>query len=139
MSRDYRVLPSLPAATLAVIALGGAIGAVARYGLASAFPAPPAGFPCATLAINVTGCLLIGVVNAFIARDRVRSFLGPGVLGGFTTFSTYIVGMQSELAAGRPRMALIYGAATAAAALAAAWAGTRAGAAVAGAVRGDAR
>ena len=128
MAREYRVLPSLPARTLAVVALGGAIGALARYGLQSAFPAPPAGFPWAVFAINVAGCLLIGLVHA-VAGPQLRPFLGTGVLGGFTTFSTYAVGVQRELAAGLPRVALLYAAATVIAALGAAWVGISAGSA----------
>jgi CrcB protein len=59
------------------------------------------------------------------------------VLGGFTTFSTYIVGMQRELSAGQPRTALAYGAGTALAALAAAWTGIRAANAIVAVVRGE--
>jgi CrcB protein len=134
VSRKHPVLPSLPVRTLAVVALGGVIGALARYGLQSAFPLPPAGFGWATFGINVAGCLLIGLVHT-LAGPRLRPFLGTGVLGGFTTFSTYAVGVQRELAAGLPRAALLYGAATVIAALGAAWAGIRAGTAV---TRGEA-
>ena len=129
MPREYRARPSLPARTLAVVALGGAIGALARYGLQSAFPAAPAGFPWAVFGINVAGCLAIGLVYA-VAGPRLRPFLGTGVLGGFTTFSTYAVGVQRDLAAGLPRVALLYAAATVIAALGAACAGIRAGAAL---------
>jgi CrcB protein len=57
----------------------------------------------------------------------VRPFLVTGVLGGYTTFSTYVVDIQRALVAGAPRTALLYGAATLAGSLAAAWAGMRAG------------
>lgn len=115
-------------ATLAVIAVGGAAGALARYGLATAFPHPPGAFDWATLGINVSGCFLIGALMVAItevwpAGPLVRPFLAVGVLGGFTTFSTYIVDIQRSLDAGAAASALAYLALTLAAALAAVWAG----------------
>jgi CrcB protein len=79
---------------LAVIAAGGALGALARWGLAVAVPRPPGGFPWATFTANVTGCLLIGLLMVFVVevwppRRLLRPFLGVGVLGGYTTFSAY--------------------------------------------------
>ncbi|KAA8885487.1 fluoride efflux transporter CrcB [Nocardia colli] len=81
-------------AILAVIAAGGALGALARYGLTLAWPAPPGGFPWAVFTINVAGSFLLGLLMVVITEIRpahplVRPFLGVGVLGGFTTFSTY--------------------------------------------------
>ncbi|WP_324193524.1 fluoride efflux transporter CrcB [Nocardia otitidiscaviarum] len=81
-------------AILAVISLGGGIGALARYTLAQLWPTAPGGFPWATFAANVLGCFLIGVLMVAITEIRpahplLRPFLGVGVLGGFTTFSTY--------------------------------------------------
>jgi CrcB protein len=60
------------------------------------FPAPPGGFPAATFGINVGGCLLMGVLVVLVTEARqahpiLRPFLGVGVLGGFTTFSSYAV------------------------------------------------
>lgn len=140
MSRDVRILPGVPFSTLAVISVGGVLGALARFGLQSAYPSPGSGFAWATFWINVLGCLLIGIVVVFATESRrahrlLRPFLATGVLGGFTTFSTYVVGMQRALSAGAPRVALAYGAATAIVALAAAWAGIRAANAVLGLVR----
>ncbi|HEX6518695.1 MAG TPA: CrcB family protein [Streptosporangiaceae bacterium] len=122
----------MPWRTLAVISTGGVLGALARYGLQTAFPSSARGFDWATFGINVSGCLLIGIVIVIATESRrvhhlVRPFLATGVLGGFTTFSTYVVGMQRELSAGAPRTALAYGAGTALAALAAAWAGVHLG------------
>lgn len=99
--------------TLAVVALGGALGSLARYGLGMAFPAAPAGFPWATFAINVSGSLLIGVLMALVsgewaARPLIRPFLAVGVLGGFTTFSAYIVDAQRLFEAGAVVTALAY-------------------------------
>jgi CrcB protein len=118
----------MPWRVLAVISAGGVIGALARYGIIVTFPEPDAAFVWPVFWINVTGCLLIGIVIVLATEIRavprlVRPFLATGVLGGFTTFSTYITGMQHELAAGAPRTALLYGAATAIVALAAAWLG----------------
>ena len=143
MSRDHHVLPGMPWSTLAVISAGGVLGALARYGLQSAYPSPARGFGWATFGINVSGCLLIGIVIVFATESRrvhrlLRPFLATGVLGGFTTFSTYIVGMQHQLSAGAARTALAYGAGTALAALVAAWAGVRLANAVVTAVRGSA-
>jgi CrcB protein len=117
---------------LAAVSCGGVLGALARYGLQTAYPHTAREFGWATLSVNVSGCLLIGIIAVLIAsapgtHRLVRPFLVTGVLGGYTTFSTYIVDIQRALLAGAPRAALLYGAATLAAALAAAWAGMRIG------------
>jgi CrcB protein len=101
------------APALAVIAAGGVLGALARYGVESAWPAPPGAFPWAVFAINVSGCLLMGVLMAVVTEIRphrplLRPFLGVGLLGGYTTFSTYIVDSQGTGAAGAPLTALVY-------------------------------
>ncbi|GAB3852049.1 fluoride efflux transporter CrcB [Micromonospora andamanensis] len=116
------------ASLLAVIAVGGMTGAVARHGLAVALPHPPHGFPWSTFAVNVSGCLLIGVLmvlitEAWTAPRLVRPFLGVGVLGGYTTFSTYAVEVQQAVAAGAARTGLLYLAGTLVAALAAVFLG----------------
>lgn len=124
---DRRELAAHPAAVLGVIAAGGVLGALARAGLQAAFPHPPTGFPWATFGINLGGCLLIGALMAVLTArppgPLVRPFLGVGVLGGFTTFSTYAVDAQRAIAAGAPGTALAYLAATLAGALLAVWAG----------------
>nr|WP_221333552.1 CrcB family protein [Nocardia transvalensis] len=81
-------------AVLPVIAVGGGVGALARYGLAQWWPTPAGGFPWVTFVTNVLGCFLIGVLMVAITdiwspHPLVRPFLGVGILGGFTTFSTY--------------------------------------------------
>ncbi|MEU6551438.1 fluoride efflux transporter CrcB [Streptomyces sp. NPDC046915] len=115
------------APVVAVVALGGALGATARYALSLAWPTPPGGFPWATFWTNVGGCAVIGVfmvviTEAWAAHHLVRPFFGTGVLGGFTTFSTYAVDIQRLLDGGRPGTALAYLAVTLLAALAAVWA-----------------
>lgn len=113
---------------LAAIAGGGVIGAEARYALGLLQAGPPA-WPWATFAENVSGCLLIGVLMAVIldltAPHRLlRPFLGVGVLGGYTTFSTYAADIQQMLADGRYVAALIYLFATPLVALVAVWLAT---------------
>jgi CrcB protein len=119
-----------PWATLGAVSAGGAVGALARYGLASAHPHPPGGFGWAVFAVNVTGCLLIGVLMVAITEvwrvhPLTRPFLGVGVLGGFTTFSNYVLEARDALDAGAPRTALAYLGGTALAALAAVFTGVR--------------
>ncbi|MFI6920252.1 fluoride efflux transporter FluC [Nonomuraea spiralis] len=123
-----RELARAPVATLAVIAAGGVLGALARYAVLTAFPVPPGGFAWPTLAVNVSGCLLIGLLMVAIteiwqAHPLTRPFLGVGVLGGYTTFSTSIADAQGALAAGEPRTALAYLAVTLVTALAAVFLG----------------
>ncbi|SBT42132.1 FluC/FEX family fluoride channel [Micromonospora narathiwatensis] len=124
---DRGELAAHPAAVLGAIAAGGALGALARAGLQATFPHPPTGFPWATFGINVVGSLLIGVLMAVLtarpAGPLLRPFLGVGVLGGFTTFSTYVVDTQQAVTAGAPGTALAYLAATLVGALLAVWTG----------------
>lgn len=82
------------AGRVALVAVGGAIGAVARYllGLWIATRVGP-DFPWGTFAINLTGAFLIGVVlglaTAGVISPELRLLLAVGVLGGYTTFSTF--------------------------------------------------
>jgi len=106
------------------------VGALARYGIAASFPHRPGEFAWATFCVNTAGCLLIGVLMVVITEVRqahrlLRPFLGVGVLGGFTTFSTYVVDVQTALHAHAPRIALLYLAATPVAAIAAVFTGVR--------------
>ncbi len=77
------------------VAAGGAIGAVLRFGVSLAIARAYRGdFPWATLLINVAGCLAIGVLMAVLVKpgsgnEAARLFLVVGVLGGFTTFSSF--------------------------------------------------
>jgi CrcB protein len=78
-----------------LVALGGAVGSVARYGIGRLMigPVERTLFPWHTLAVNLIGCLLIGYLNGLIddriIRPEYRLLLVVGLLGGFTTFSSF--------------------------------------------------
>ncbi len=109
---------------VAVVAVGGALGAVARYGAGLLWPTGPSAFPWTTLLVNAVGCAVIGVFLVAITEGRpahplLRPFFGTGVLGGFTTFSTYAVDVRRLVEEGRPGPAVAYLGLTVLAALAA--------------------
>ncbi|MEI5674145.1 MULTISPECIES: fluoride efflux transporter FluC [unclassified Nocardioides] len=111
------------------VALGGALGAVTRWGLGELAP-DGAGFPWTTFAINVSGSFLLAVVLGLAAvrrRPVLRAGLGPGVLGGYTTLSAVSEQSRALLADGRTATALAYLVATALVAVAAVAVGTRVG------------
>ena len=102
------------AATTLAVASGGALGALARYGLSLGMPHRSGEFPWATFVTNVAGCAMIGVLMVVLTEAATRPhplarpFLGVGVLGGFTTFSTYAVEVQQLLETGHPWVAAAY-------------------------------
>ena len=117
------------------VAVGGAVGAVARHAvnhlthqhsLASRFPA-------GTMFVNIAGCLIIGVLAGLIAAERIRlpfhwrEFVFVGVLGGFTTFSTF--GLDTLLLArsGATRLLILNVAGQVVGGLLAVWAGYQLG------------
>jgi CrcB protein len=109
---------------LVAVALGGVLGAEARYGLGQLVPERRAQFPWATFIVNVSGCLLIGCLMAVIlgltAPHRLaRPFLGVGILGGYTTFSTCVIDAERLVTEHHLVLALGYVASTLAACLAA--------------------
>jgi CrcB protein len=111
---------------LAAIAAGGVVGAEARYVISLALP-----HPWATFAINAAGCLLIGVLMVCIteiwtAHRLVRPFVGVGILGGFTTFSTYALDIVTLAQHQAAVFALLYLILTPIAAVLAAWIGVSA-------------
>ena len=97
---------------LAAIALGGVLGAEARYGLSRAITHHGASFPWSTVLINLIGAALLGVLMAVLdargAHRLLRPFVGVGILGGFTTFSTFVVDIDTLLHDHRPALALGY-------------------------------
>lgn len=113
---------------LLVIGLGGALGSVARWALVRELPPEPRAIPWATFAENVSGGLVLGAfmvlaLQVWPTRRYLRPFVGVGVLGGWTTFSTYALDTRDLLAAGAPGTALGYLAGTLVAGLVAVWAG----------------
>jgi CrcB protein len=82
---------------LLAVAAGGAIGSVGRYlfaGWVMRAVGAPGGFPWGTLAVNVVGGFVMGLIVELLARrggvaEEVRAFLAVGVMGGFTTFSSF--------------------------------------------------
>lgn len=98
---------------LGVIALGGFTGGLARYGLGLAFPAAHGDFPTATFAINVSGSFILALLIVFVLEvwpptTYVRPLVGVGFCGAYTTFSTWMVGVDQLLSAGRYDVAAGY-------------------------------
>ena len=94
-------------------ALGGALGALARWAVSSALPHARGAWPWATLLVNLTGCLVIGALLAvLLARfphsPWLRPFLAVGVLGGYTTYSTFAVDVVQLTRAGHAPLAAAY-------------------------------
>jgi CrcB protein len=114
---------------LLAIAAGGAVGAVARYGVALAALRAGATFPYGTLAVNVLGSFLLGaLVRLFGAAPAsgpraLELALTVGLCGGFTTFSTFGLDTVRLLETGQPAHAALYVAASVALSLLALWAG----------------
>jgi len=118
-------------AVLAAIAVGAIAGAEARYGLGVVWPHPVTGWPWSTLVINTSGCGLIGVLmvlitERFTPHPLLRPLVGVGILGGYTTFSTFTVDVVTLAGHGQPLPALGYLLATPVAALLAVWLGATA-------------
>ncbi len=99
--------------TLVAIGLGGALGSIGRYAVAVALPHDAGGFPWATLVVNVTGALAMGMLVGFLI-DRpgvhrlARPFVGVGILGGWTTFSALAVDVVQLTDAGHVPVAAAY-------------------------------
>jgi CrcB protein len=123
--------PRVTGDVLAVIALGGALGSLARWGLSQWLAAGPGGFPWATFTENVSGCFALAVLMVLVqevwppdGRARLlRPFAGVGVLGGWTTFSTYALDTRGLVAGGHGGTATAYLLGSVLAGLLAVWAG----------------
>lgn len=110
--------PAHPDATLlATVAVGGVLGSLGRYAVGLALPHTGAAFPWATLVVNVTGALAMGMLVAYLA-DRpgthrlARPFVGVGLLGGWTTFSALAVDAIRLAETGASGLAVLYVGAT---------------------------
>jgi CrcB protein len=130
-----RTVGNIEPLVLAAIALGGALGAPARYGVAQ-LANPDAGhFPWGTFWTNVTGSLALGFVLALVLERfpptrYLRPFIATGFLGSFTTYSTFAVETDLLLKDGHTAIALTYAGTSLVAGCVAAWAGIWAGRAV---------
>lgn len=106
--------------TLLLVAIGGLVGTLARYGLSVWIQSI-----WTIVAVNVGGSFVLGLlVHAGAGwSNQTRTALGVGLLGGFTTFSTLTVQTVMEADGGRPEVAAAYLAATVIGGMAAAYAG----------------
>ena len=108
-----------PLLSTGFVALGGAIGAAARYQLGRGMtawlgPKVITGFPWATLSANVIGSLAMGLLAGWLARhgdtgsDHYRLLIGVGLLGGFTTFSAFSLELMVLIERGDSALAMGY-------------------------------
>lgn len=103
---------SVPQA-IGAVALGGVIGATLRWVVGTAMTVSAGTWPWPTLIVNLVGCALIGVALRTFERDSLRwDFAVTGVLGAFTTMSSFAVELNGLVDAGRSGVAVAYGAVT---------------------------
>jgi fluoride exporter len=113
---------------LAAIALGGALGGPARYGVAQVIHVAPNTFPWATFWTNVSGSLALGLLLALILERfpptrYLRPFVATGFLGAYTTYSTFAVEADLLIKNGHAAIGATYAAASLATGFLAVWAG----------------
>ncbi|MEL6958970.1 MAG: fluoride efflux transporter CrcB [Pseudomonadota bacterium] len=97
--------------TFLQVALGGAIGAMARFGVGVALFRPGTGFPVAVLTVNVVGSFLMGLLVVYLGQkmlSQLNPFLMTGVLGGFTTFSAFSLEAYTLFERGEVGQAALY-------------------------------
>lgn len=119
---------SSPFAASLMVFAGGGMGAVLRHQIGRAMtgwfgPGAMSAFPWATLAVNVSGSVAMGLLAGWLARhggagEHWRLFLGVGLLGGFTTFSAFSLELMLLIERGQPGTAFVYAAVSVLAALA---------------------
>ena len=117
-SKGRRMAATPPLAATGLVAIGGATGSVLRYQLGRLMthwlgPQAVTAFPWATLTCNIVGSLAMGLLAGFLARhgeggDQWRLFVGVGLLGGFTTFSSFSLELMLLIERGQPSLALTY-------------------------------
>jgi CrcB protein len=117
---------------LAVIAVGGMLGATARFKLAEALPTSPGHFPWATFWTNLSGSFVLGfllvlLLERFPPTRYLRPFLATGILGAYTTMSTYLVETAVLIKDGHAATGLVYGIGSVVAGLVVAYLGIVAG------------
>lgn len=113
---------------LLVISAGGALGSLARWGVGELLPWSGEEFPWATFIENVSGGLALGMLMVFLLdvwppHRYLRPFLGVGLLGGYTTFSAYMLESRELLVGGQAATAFAYLAGSLLAGLTAVWLG----------------
>ncbi|WP_329086914.1 CrcB family protein [Actinomadura citrea] len=104
--------PGIRPRALLDVAIGGAVGALARDLLIKAMPGARHGFPWGTLLVNILGCLFMGILTSYLLKGRphpvARPLLVTGYLGGFTTFSHLIDGVHALGRAGTWDLSAVY-------------------------------
>ncbi|HEX6638467.1 MAG TPA: CrcB family protein [Steroidobacteraceae bacterium] len=114
-----------------LVALGGALGSMMRYGVSRLWPMTPGGFPVPTLTVNLIGSFAIGLLYIWLSarsglgQDGARLFWLTGVLGGYTTYSAFA--LESTLL-GFSLTGLVYVLVTTVGCIGLAWLGKLAGA-----------
>ncbi|MFD6856432.1 fluoride efflux transporter FluC [Rhodococcus sp. NPDC060090] len=140
MADDRGVVAHRRPSALAAVAVGGAIGTLGRYGVGLWCPASPDSWPVGTFAVNIAGAFVLGLLLEALLRtgaDTGRRYLlrlaaGTGMLGAFTTYSTFAVDVVSLVRDGSPVLAASYAAASVLLGLCAAGLGIAVGARIAG-------
>ncbi len=98
------------------VGLGGALGSIARYHVGRIAQARAPSFPWGTLAVNLIGCLVISILLQLVIRGRLqeemRIALGVGLIGGFTTYSSFNFETIALVQSGQWARAIAYVAAT---------------------------
>ncbi|MCD7102157.1 fluoride efflux transporter FluC [Pseudoclavibacter sp. 13-3] len=96
------------------VAVGGMIGTAARASIETALPVA-SGWPWPTFLINIGGALVLGLLTGLLARGAaaglrrlLRLGVGTGIIGGFTTYSTFVMEVDLRLAEGSATLAMLY-------------------------------
>ena len=121
-----------------LVGAGASFGTFVRASLSLAFPHPADGWPWATFLINLAGSFILGLLLESLVlsgtdtgwRRTIRLLCGTGVLGGFTTYSTYVLEVEKLTQAGEPLLGVLYALGSLLLGLVAAGAGIAAAAAV---------
>lgn len=98
------------------VVLGGAVGTTLRAVAEHWWPAPAGEWPWTTFVINLVGSFVLGLLLESLVRSalaphrqqRLRLLLGTGVLGGFTTYSTFVVEAERRITGGFTTLAIVY-------------------------------